>query len=79
MPSLWAVTSFSIFIASTIATSVPSLTLAPAVTAIFSTVPCIGLRSSSPLAALAAPFSRRAALRARAGRRRAPAPRRRGR
>ena len=48
LPALWAVISFSIFIASITATSAPSSTSAPASTATLSTVPWIGEASVSP-------------------------------
>ena len=48
VPDLWAVISFSIFIASITAISAPSSTAAPASTATFRTVPWIGEASVSP-------------------------------
>ena len=69
VPALWAVISFSIFMASITATSVPSSTVAPFSTATRSTVPCSGeARVSPPVAAPLSPAplparSRRGGLR----------------
>src|SRR5438270_1298627 len=58
LPALWAVISFSIFIASITAISVPSSTVAPCSTATLSTVPCRGETSVSPLATATPPPAR---------------------
>src|SRR5215471_13473355 len=52
-PALWALIGCSIFIASRTTIRSPSATVSPSATAIFTIVPCIGLVSASPLAALA--------------------------
>ena len=53
MPALWAVISFSIFIASMMQMSWPSSTVAPFSTSTFHMLPCSGEVSSSAAAAAA--------------------------
>ena len=72
LPALWAVISFSIFIASMMQTSAPSSTFAPFSTSTLKTLPCSGEVQLVAAAAAAA-----AGARARAGRRPARRPRRR--
>ena len=69
VPALWAVISFSIFIASMMQTSAPSSTSAPCSTSTLKTLPCSGEASASPLPAAPPP-----ALRSRRGAGRAAAP-----
>ena len=63
VPSLWAVSGCSIFIASRITTVSPALTWVPSAATIFTIVPCIGVTSESPLAAPPRPPARRVLLR----------------
>ncbi len=53
VPSLWAVSGCSIFIASSTTTTSPADTRCPSSTAILIIVPCIGLTSVAPLTACA--------------------------
>ena len=74
VPALWAVISFSIFIASMMQISAPSSTLAPCSTATRKTLPCSGEASVSPPPPPPAAGLARGAPRLRRRRRAAPLP-----